>query len=186
MIPKKYILIFFLIIIQLNMKKYKSYLPTIPIYPDNEKEILIVQNYVKNRSMNDISLFQKTDESITYAFVDEVNESLQELNSIITSTHILIIIYLFKYSINRARPKQINPTLNVLKSNTADTPAYPSGHAFQAYYLSKYLSDKYPHKKELFDTIAEECAMARVYAGLHFPSDNQFSRQMTDLLFYSL
>jgi len=186
MIPKKYILIFTLIIIQMNMKKYNKYLPTIPIYPDNEKEILIVQKYVKDRSMNDISLFQKTDESIIYAFVDQVNESLQELNSIITSSHIIFFILFLKYSINRARPKQIDPSLNSLKSNTADTPAYPSGHAFQAYYLAKYLSNKYPHKKEVLDHIAEECAMARVYAGLHFPSDNQFSRQMADLLFYSL
>ena len=45
MIPKKYYyLIFFLILIQMNMKKYIPFLPTIPIYPDNEKEILIVQN----------------------------------------------------------------------------------------------------------------------------------------------
>ena len=184
MIPKKYYyLIFFLILIQMNMKKYIPFLPTIPIYPDNEKEILIVQNYVNNRSFNDISLFRTTDESVIYAFVDHVNESLQELNSIITSIHIIIIIIFLKYSINRARPKQIDPELKSLKSITADTPAYPSGHAFQAYYLANYLSDIYPHKKELFESIAEDCAKARVYAGLHFPSDNQFSKQIVNLLF---
>ena len=116
MIPKKYYyLIFFLILIQMNMKKYIPFLPTIPIYPDNEKEILIVQNYVNNRSFNDISLFRTTDESVIYAFVDHVNESLQELNSIITSTHILFLILFFKYSINRARPKQIDPELKSLQ-----------------------------------------------------------------------
>ena len=184
MIPKKYyILIFLFIVFQISMKKYKYYLPTIPIYPDNEKEILIVQNYVNNRSFNHISLFQKTDLSIVFAFVDHVNESLLDLHSIITSTHILFLILFLKYIINRARPKQIDPELKSLKSITADTPAYPSGHAFQAYYLSKYLSDIYPHKKELFESIAEDCAMARVYAGLHFPSDNQFSKQIVNLLF---
>ena len=141
MIPKKYyILIFLFIVFQMNMKKYKYYLPTIPIYPDNEKEILIVQNYVNNRSFNHISLFQKTDLSIVFAFVDHVHESLLDLHSIITSTHILFLILFLKYIINRARPKQIDPELKSLKSITADTPAYPSGHAFQAYYLSKYLS----------------------------------------------
>ena len=184
MIPKKYyILIFLFIVFQISMKKYKYYLPTIPIYPDNEKEILIVQNYVNNRSFNHISLFQKTDLSIVFAFVDHVNESLLDLHSIITSTHILFLILFLKYIINRARPKQIDPELKSLKSITADTPAYPSGHAFQAYYLANYLSDIYPHKKELFESIAEDCAMARVYAGLHFPSDNQFSKQIVNLLF---
>ena len=184
MIPKKYyILIFLFIVFQISMKKYKYYLPTIPIYPNNQKEILIVQNYVNNRSFNHISLFQKTDLSIVFAFVDHVDESLLELHSIITSSHILFLILFLKYIINRARPKQIDPTLNSLKSITADTPAYPSGHAFQAYYLSNYLSDIYPHKKELFESIAEDCAMARVYAGLHFPSDNQFSKKLVDLLF---
>ena len=184
MIPKKYyILIFLFIVFQISMKKYKYYLPTIPIYPDNEKEILIVQNYVNNRSFNHISLFQKTDLSIVFAFVDHVHESLLDLHSIITSTHILFLILFLKYIINRARPKQIDPELKSLKSITADTPAYPSGHAFQAYYLSKYLSDIYPHKKELFESIAEDCAKARVYAGLHFPSDNQFSKQIVNLLF---
>ena len=87
MIPKKYyILIFLFIVFQISMKKYKYYLPTIPIYPDNEKEILIVQNYVNNRSFNHISLFQKTDLSIVFAFVDHVHESLLDLHSIITST----------------------------------------------------------------------------------------------------
>ena len=184
MIPKKYyILIFLFIVFQISMKKYKYYLPTIPIYPDNEKEILIVQNYVNNRSFNHISLFQKTDLSIVFAFVDHVHESLLDLHSIITSTHILFLILFLKYIINRARPKQIDPELKSLKSITADTPAYPSGHAFQAYYLANYLSDIYPHKKELFESIAEDCAMARVYAGLHFPSDNQFSKQIVNLLF---
>ena len=88
-----------------------------------------------------------------------------------------------KYFFNRARPKHIIPDLDVLESETADTPAFPSGHAFQSYYLANYLSQLYPNKKDLFNDIAEKCAMARVYAGLHYPSDNKFSKYLVDLLF---
>ena len=94
---KYYILIFLFIVFQISMKKYNSFLPTIPIYPNNQKEILIVQNYVNNRSFNHISLFQKTDLSIVFAFVDHVNESLLELHSIITSTHILFFLSHTRY-----------------------------------------------------------------------------------------
>ena len=34
----------------------------------------------------------------------------------------------------------------------------PSGHAFQAYYLSHILSRQYPDKKQLFDKLAEKVA----------------------------
>ena len=53
-----------------------------------------------------------------------------------------------KYLINRARPEQVDPSIKPIDKSTAQTPAFPAGHAFQAYLLSKKLSEKYPEKKK--------------------------------------
>ena len=74
-------------------------------------------------------------------------------------------------------------TSDQLDLDTAQTPAFPAGHTFQAYYLSKYLSKKYPKKKEIFENIAKECDLTRVKAGLHYPSDGEFSKKLVDILF---
>ena len=57
---KVYILIILLIINTLYYKSYYSFLPTIPIYPDNKKEIKLVKKYIKNRTQDDIDFFYKT------------------------------------------------------------------------------------------------------------------------------
>ena len=67
--------------------------------------------------------------------------------------------------------------LNVLPSKTADTPAFPAGHAFQAYYLVKILGKKYPHIKSELDNIAYDCDLTRIKDGIHYPSDGEFSKK---------
>ena len=94
-----------------------------------------------------------------------------------------VLIYFFKYIINRERPKNIIKNLDILSGKgTADTPAYPAGHALQAYYIAKKLSLKYPEKKNILNKIAEMCDLCRVKAGLHFPSDGQFSKYLVENL----
>lgn len=177
------ILIIYIILILITPKKYKWYLPTIPVYKNNELELLEVEEMVLNRSPNDVSFFKKTDESVAYAFSKIVPESTEQLRSMITSTYIVGIIYFFKYTINRPRPKQYKKSLDTLHSDTADTPAYPAGHAFQAYYLAKVLGKKYPYIQSQLDNIAMECDLTRVKAGIHYPSDGQFSKKLVDTFF---
>ena len=62
------------------------------------------------------------------------------------------------------------------------TPAYPAGHSYQAYLLSKHLSKKYPEKSSLFKNLSMKCDDCRVKAGLHYPSDGDFSRKIVDLI----
>lgn len=81
---------------------------------------------------------------------------------------------IFKYLFNRARPKQIDKSVNIFNSISANTPAFPSGHSMQGLYLAKKLSKKYPEKQELFYKLADDCGKARIYAGLHYPSDLTF------------
>jgi hypothetical protein len=71
----------------------------------------------------------------------------------------------------------------VLKSVSANTPAYPAGHAFQAYYLAKKLGKSYPELQPQLDAIAERCNSVRIKAGLHYPSDGQFSKQLVNIFY---
>lgn len=175
--------IIYVLMLVFTSKKYKWFLPTIPVYPDNEKEIILVKRAVKNQSKNDLDFHNQTDASISHVFAKMVPEDHKELEAMITKFHIVSIIYFFKYSINRPRPIQIDPSLNIDKSYTANTPSYPAGHAFQAYYLAKILGKKYPYLQQQLDNLAYQCDNTRVKAGLHFPSDGQFSKTLVQMLF---
>ena len=105
-------------------------------------------------------------------------ESLEELNSYYIKQNYIILF--FKYLINRQRCWNLNKLIKPINIDTAKTPSYPAGHAYQAYLLSKILSKKYPEKRELFEKIAYKCDECRVLAGLHYPSDGVFSRKLVD------
>lgn len=179
----KRILLIIYISILLYQEKYNFYYPTLPVYPNNRNELSLVKDMIKNRNKKDVDDFKKTDISVCFLFSEETKETVQELRNITSSTKVLFLIKFFKNVINRARPYQIDPMINNLKSLTSHTPAYPAGHAFQAYYLAKILSIKYPDKKEKWYRIAKTCDIIRVKAGLHYPSDGQFSEQLVNYFF---
>ena len=64
--------------------------------------------------------------------------------------------------------------INAQKSKTANTPAYPSGHAYQSYYAAKVLSRLDPTQKKEWNEIAERAAYIRFYIGIHYPSDVRY------------
>ena len=164
-----YYIIIYIIILILTNKGYLTLVPSLPIYPNNNLEVQQVHTFIKKRTKQDIKFFNKTNRSVIYAFKPYVKESLQEL-SIIEQKQVHLIL-LFKYVINRARPQQIDKSIVPLNISTAQTPAYPAGHAYQAYYIAKELSKRYPKKQQLFLDIALECDITRIKAGLHYPSD---------------
>jgi len=179
MLKKIFLLIVVYTIFIFFFKGYYAFYPTIPLYPSNKTEVQQVKQYIKSRTKRDIEFFYKTNKSIVYAFKPHVNESLDELNNIESSQNSIILF--FKYLFNRARPEQVDPSIKPINTDTAQTPAYPAGHAYQAYLLAKVLSKKYPEKKQLFNQIAEECNLTRVKAGIHYPSDGEFSKRLVDI-----
>ena len=111
-----YFIIIYTLILIISPKRYKSYLPTIPIYPDSEEEALLVLKLSKNRTQEDIDFFNLTDVNMTPVFLPYVDETLDELQDIILDEKVINYILFFKYLINRARPYQINPNINYLDS----------------------------------------------------------------------
>jgi membrane-associated phospholipid phosphatase len=108
------------------------------------------------------------------------------MDRIMTNTRVIFVAKSLKYFYNRARPAQIAPEIinekngTLLHSDSADTPAYPSGHAIQGYYLAKILARKFPAKTQAIMEIATKCANIRIMAGLHYPSDRDFGWWVVD------
>ena len=78
-----YFIIVYTLILIISPKRYKPYLPTIPIYPDNEEEGLVVLRLSNNRTQEDIDFFNLTDINMVPAFLPHVDETLDELQDII-------------------------------------------------------------------------------------------------------
>lgn len=173
-------LIFLLIVYLFLLPSYNAFLPTIPIYENKEAEV--VKSMVEDRDNTDIEFFKLTDEHIGHAFAQHVDESSDELRNIFSHTKPLILA--IKYLINRPRPYQIDESIDYIDTDTGRTPAMPAGHAYQAYYLSKVLSKKYPEKKNVFDGIAKRCDECRVKAGIHYPSDGKLSKKLVDIFYF--
>lgn len=83
-----------------------------------------------------------------------------------------ISVFDAKYSYWGIRPNQYDSTYVPL-IQTPTFPGYPSGHAMGAATSSAVLSYFFPDDAKLFQTLAQECADSRFYAGIHFRTDNE-------------
>lgn len=88
------------------------------------------------------------------------------------------LIMQLKNHYNRARPFQYayqsNQNFNPYETLSGNTPAYPSGHASQSYFICSIVANHYEDKKEELMKLAKRVADSRIVMGVHFPSDNEF------------
>ncbi|MGB7999868.1 MAG: vanadium-dependent haloperoxidase, partial [Anaerobacillus sp.] len=77
-----------------------------------------------------------------------------------------------KYRWDVARPNQLDHDLSTVLC-TPRHPTYPSGHATIAGATSEILAYFFPGERERLQELAQECADSRLYAGVHFPVDNE-------------
>lgn len=195
------ILIVYLLVLIAGNTRYYFWYPSINTYflgysvsyPNNSMEIPIILNdYIVKKTHEDIDFFFMTDISVIPAFQTIIPENefkKRNMQRILFSSEIPKHIYIYKRIYNRARPHQVAPEEisihkgTMLSSKTAFTPAYPSGHAFQSYYLARVLSIQFPEKKEKLIQMARRISDIRIIAGLHFPSDRDFAWWIVDRMF---
>ena len=181
-----FVALIYFILMSLQPQRYNMWYPTIQsTYPNNAQEIgIMARDYFPKRTPENIQFFKLTDPSPLEAFRGKLTEEqFQRLKKKVVSPVIVGKITYYKKLYNRARPVQVAPQIvDALYSTTANTPAYPSGHAFQAYYAEKLLSQWEPEKKKEWEDIAERCANIRIIAGLHYPSDRDFARRLVNKL----
>ncbi|XMB85073.1 vanadium-dependent haloperoxidase [Mycoplasmatota bacterium WC44] len=82
-----------------------------------------------------------------------------------------VIAWYFKFKWDIARPNQLNKDLEPFL-DTPRHPTYPSGHATVAGAAQVVLSYFFKPEKHKLKDLAEECALSRLYGGVHFPIDN--------------
>jgi PAP2 superfamily len=82
-----------------------------------------------------------------------------------------------KYSYWSIRPKQADPTI-VTAVPTPPFPSYPSGHSTFSGASSEVLAYFFPKEETRLRYMAEEAALSRLYAGIHYRSDNETGKQV--------
>ncbi|KGX92535.1 vanadium chloroperoxidase [Pontibacillus halophilus JSM 076056 = DSM 19796] len=82
-----------------------------------------------------------------------------------------VATWYLKYKWLVARPNQLDQDLVTIVC-TPRHPSYPSGHAAVAGVAETVLSYFFPGERRKLKRLAEECAKSRLYAGVHFPIDN--------------
>lgn len=81
-----------------------------------------------------------------------------------------IAAYDSKYTYNRLRPSELDPTLQTVIPNPR-TPSYPSEHAVVAGAASTVLAYLFPDNAKSYADQAEAATNSRVLAGVEYPSD---------------
>ena len=115
--------------------------------------------------------------------LDEVSVLKDNLNPIVLQ---------LKVHYNRPRPAKLAKALtffrqanfNVYPLKTAETPAYPSGHATEGRFVSLYLADRVPfeHKGNI-KKIGDDIGNSRQIGGVHYPSDTEFGHNLAGALY---
>ena len=154
------------------------------------KELEVVANATKNRSLKELDLVYVADKDPLLIFYDFLKSKSLQFDKSTFDVYWNILeqyVYALKYYFNRARPEQIaryyGVEIKVLHTDTHHTPSYPSCHAMYADLAYKMLAEEYPEYKEDFLRISDYCAFARVLQGVHYPSDNVASRKAVSIIY---
>ena len=134
---------------------------------------------------NPAKLEQKYDDDFLHAFKKVVKKAGHEWDQAYFKAlikEVASITIRLKYKFNRPRPFQLGKVLGIevtkYSSSTANTPAFPSGHATQSVVVAHVLSDKYPELKDDLMKVADKVSLSRLVGGHHYPSDVEYGKQL--------
>ena len=159
---------------------------------ETRAELMDIQDRVEMKKDNE-ELLSKWDLDLVAPFVkylkdNDLKHDKKFLDDLVSQSTVIILKQ--KYLFNRPRPKQMAKhfgiPLSVLKSGTAATPAYPSGHSTQSRVVALYLSGLHRDHARSFLDMAEECGQSRLNAGLHYPSDHEAGVDLGNKLYASM
>lgn len=87
-----------------------------------------------------------------------------------------IMEFTIKYKLLRPRPYHLESKLKPLARMSS--PSFASGHTLWAFLQAFTWSEIVPEKQNQFIALAEEIRRSREIMGIHYPSDNEASRQV--------
>jgi prolyl oligopeptidase len=88
----------------------------------------------------------------------------------------------FKHRFNRVRPWVLAPELTP-PIPLPGHPAYPSGHSTQMYLMARVLAHLVPRSGARLETVADNVAVNRERAGLHYASDTEAGKFLAERIF---
>ena len=162
---------------------------------DNELSELLEKQEIRDKELYDKVYHE--DDHLLDAFIKYIQENGIDINIDMNKLkhdlrNINIYIYILKKYHDRVRPtilmkymndhgirdEILNPIIEV-----PSHPAYPSGHATQAKFLSNYFTYYDPENKIIYDNISENISRNRERAGVHYKSDTDAGYKLADILF---
>lgn len=87
-----------------------------------------------------------------------------------------VMEFTIKYKLFRPRPYHLESKLQPLTK--INSPSFASGHTLWAFIQAFTWSEVVPEKQKEFIALAEEIRRSREIMGIHYPSDNEASRQV--------
>ena len=139
-----------------------------------------------------LARFQKYDSDLTgwlIGFLVKYRVKKDDAVSLVNAINrdCLPLLMKLKFYFQRPRPYQL-AYYNKLKllpfvSYSAHSPSYPSGHALQSEVFAKVVGDKYPSLFKIVNAFAKDIQMSRLFMGLHYQSDNDFSLVIADKIY---
>lgn len=108
--------------------------------------------------------------------VKQDNKKMKDWILDLTAQLFKICLY-FKNKFDRPRPWQVAQALKMdfpdvgEVTETGTTASYPSGHAFNSYFLAMVLGEMYPKYKNELNNHAATVSLNRMRGGVHYPSD---------------
>ena len=170
---------------------WKALLPLPPANNSDttKKELYYLHELTKNRTSSQADLIKLVDEEpldLYHAVLKR--HGLEMPKDIFDKAYKLIrpVIMSLKWKYNRPRPYQLAEKygidLKVIHTNSAQTPAYPSGHTCYGALGAYVLASAYPEHSGDFFGVVSNIGMGRMLQGVHYPSDNEASMVLTGAL----
>jgi len=136
------------------------------------KEIEGNEEYLKRYKTYDAHLKKYFTDGIFKGHENET-EIKQLVDSVMEDIKPLLIK--LKYHFQRPRPNQLAEYYKLklfpYQSISADSPSFPSGHAYQGRILTEVIGNLYPQTYSFMERVFNDVSYSRVFMGLHYQSD---------------
>ena len=156
-------------------------------FPKNSSEATIeelntIVDNLKGVSGKDqfLNRYKAYDRSLKKSFTDLILKDVEDRDAILSTMGQIFddtnpLLMKLKYYHQRPRPYQLAQYYKLklfpYTSHSADSPSFPSGHAFQSRLITEVIGNLYPQTYALMQKVFTDICYSRVYMGLHYDSD---------------
>lgn len=143
-----------------------------------------------NKDPETLKRYKAYDASIERIFAQVIMEhdlgekGIQIVDTLFDET--IPLLLKLKFYFQRPRPYQLAEIYKIkmfpFNTKTGNSPSYPAGHTLQSKLICHVLGNHFPHKFDFFENLAKDIEYSRLYLGIHYPSDNDFSLFIADTI----